>query len=81
MGVLRVGEGLGEKLSWWGHFRQGHDCWILKMSIGRSKVGRRQEWELRMLRVGNHLLLLLLLLLHVNPMHGLGRLLVALLQL
>lgn len=86
LGMLRVGERLGQKLGWWGHLGQGHDCWILKMSIGgRSKVGRRQEWELWVLRVGNHLLrllmLLLLLLLHVHPMHGLCRLLVALLQL
>jgi len=56
--VLRMGKGLGEKLGWWGHFRQGHDSWILELSIGGSKVGRRQEWELWMLRVGNHLLLL-----------------------
>lgn len=55
-----MGKGLGEKLGWWGHFRQGHDSWILELSIGGSKVGRRQEWELWMLRVGNHLLLLLL---------------------
>jgi hypothetical protein len=58
--VLGMAEILGKKLGRWGHFRQGHDCRVLKVSIRRGKMG---WWQKRELRMRNHLLLVLMLLL------------------
>jgi len=75
LGVLWVIKILGKELLWWrGHFREGHDCRVLEVSIRRGKMGRRQERELR---VGwNHLLLLL----NVHAWHRMGWLLIGWLQ-
>lgn len=81
LGMLGVRVGLGEELRWWRHLGEGHYGWILKLSIGGSKVGWRQKRKigvlgvLRMLRVGDHLLGL-----HVHVRHWRGRLWVALLH-
>jgi len=76
LGMLWVTKILGEKLLWWrwGHFGEGHDCWVLEVSIRRGKMRGRQEG---VLRVGwNHWLLLL----YVHAWHRMGWLLIGLLQ-
>jgi len=72
--VLWMAVILGKKLGRWGHFRKGHDCRILKVSIRRGKMG---WWQKRELRMRNHLLLvLMLLLLNIHSWQMLGRLLI-----
>jgi len=74
--VLGMAEILVKKLGRWGHFRKGHDCRVLKVSIRRGKMG---WWQKRELRMRNHLLLVLmlwLLLLNIHSWQRVGGLLI-----